>query len=78
LPLEYEASRLYEERQLSKLEETLETSFRDKSLLIKALSHRSPSGSQLTSKDENKRLGNYLQTYFAFSIVALYLWSKRT
>ena len=57
MSLEDEVSGLYTEKQLNKLEETLQINFKDKSLLIKALSHRSRWGSILTSKDENKRLG---------------------
>jgi len=57
LQLEDEALKLYTEKQLGKLEETLKTNFKDKSLLIRALSHKSPLGNPLTSKDENKRLG---------------------
>jgi ribonuclease-3 len=52
-----EALKLYAEKQLGKLEETIKINFKDKSLLIKALSHRSPLGNSLTSKDENRRLG---------------------
>lgn len=57
MQLEDEALKLYTEKQLGKLEETLKTNFKDKSLLIRALSHKSPLGNPLTSKDENKRLG---------------------
>lgn len=57
MPFEEEALRLYTDKQLCKLEKTLKIDFNDKSLLIRALSHRSPLGSSLTSKDENKQLG---------------------
>jgi ribonuclease-3 len=57
LSLEAEASRLYTEKQLGKFEETLQIHFKDKSLLITALSHKSSLGNPLTSKDENRRLG---------------------
>jgi ribonuclease-3 len=57
LSFEAEAFRLYTEKQLGKLEGALQINFQDKSLLVKALSHRSPLGNLLTSKDENKRLG---------------------
>jgi len=55
--LESEVERLYKDGKLGEFEEKLGICFCDKSLLIKALSHRSPLENYLTSKDENKRLG---------------------
>jgi ribonuclease-3 len=54
--MENEAKDLYDER-LKEFEDKLKICFCDKSLLIRALSHRSRLEYGLTSKKENKKLG---------------------
>jgi len=51
-----EASSLYTEKSLGEFEARFGLNFNDKSLLVTALSHKSPLGSSLTSKDEMRRL----------------------
>jgi ribonuclease-3 len=51
-----EASSLYTEKNLGEFEEKFGLHFIDKALLVTALSHRSPLGFSLTSKDEMRRL----------------------
>lgn len=49
--------KMYEEKGLIDFEKNIEYRFKDKTFLIKALSHMSKKGSSLTSKTENKKLG---------------------
>ncbi len=51
-----DASRLYIENRLNEFEELFGLNFKDKALLVTALSHRNPSGLSLTSKDKMLRL----------------------
>lgn len=57
LNLENEVEQLYREKNLQEFEKKLGVSFNDKSLLVKALSHKPPYGSSLRTKEENRRLG---------------------
>jgi len=52
-----EVSDLYNQNNLGEFENKIGLNFKNKSLLITALSHRSKQGDQLTSGDENLRLG---------------------
>ena len=51
-----DTSRLYSENNLSEFEKLFGLNFKDKALLVTALSHRNPLGLSLTSKDEMLRL----------------------
>ena len=51
-----DTSRLYSENNLSEFEKLFGLNFKDKALLVTALSHRNPSGLSLTSKDKMLRL----------------------